>query len=554
MRRFLLAFLTLALLAGGLAPEARAAWFFPPYPIRAKDFTVIKHQGLYHVFYIAHDPRLPDSLTETFFGHATSPDLFLWTSRPPVLNIRPGKWDRTHVWAPTVIERDGLFYLFYTGVADGPTGPSLYQRIGLAISTDLFNWNRVEDPVLTCDQVPWAVCDSMNGNAAFRDPFVMADPADPARWLMLYSTTPESDPVSMVAGLAASSGDFTQWTDLQPLWITHRSWNYHALVESPHAFRHGGLWYLLFTTESGQPIRLSTSPDLFAPPLYWTRRGNLLDVLGYDTSHWFASEYLRDGANEYFAYVDGEWVVFKKMVWGADWRFSLAEPDPFHVVSLKFGSEVVYPGNYVPLTIATTWGSGRTVQLEAVARDGLGNEVRLAPESVGIPSSIAVTGDTMTVWWIPPGPPTLPTGEIAQDFRIQVPDGTCESEPLVINASPDPPQWADPPPVGPLGRPYDGGDGEEPYDFPAIRLMPRARAAGGADLLVKMPTPGAARVDVFDLQGRRMRTLADGALPAGPTLLGWDGRDEAGVRLGRGVYFARLASGGTVRTVRVLLR
>ena len=551
LRRALLLAATLALTVLGLVPEARAAWFFPPWPTRSKDFTVIKHDGLYHIFYISNDPRLPVSIRETEFGHSTSPDLFIWTTRPPVVGIRPGEWDRSHVWAPSIVERDGLFYLFYTGVADDG-GASTYQQMGLAISTDLMTWNRVDDPVLSCGQVPWAACDSTNGSVAFRDPFVMADPTVPGRWLMLYSATPASDPGSMIAGLAASSGDFTQWTDLQPLWISHGSWNFHSRVESPHLFEHGGLWYLVFTTESGQPLRVSTATNIFAPPINWTRRGNMMEVLGYDTATWYASEYLRDGGVDYFVYVDGEWVVFKKMVWGSDWRFSLAEPDPFHVVSMRWGSEIATPGSYVPLTIATTWGFNRTLQLEAVATDAAGHETILDPESIGLPRSIAVTGDTMTVWWVPSEAPTLDNGEIAQDIRVRVPDRTCESQPVVINSDPDPPQWMKPPSSGPVGRPKE--DGNPDGGIPGIRLMPRARAAGSADLLIEMPKESAARVDLFDLQGRRLRTLADRVLPKGPTLLGWDGRDESGVPLGRGIYFARLTSGGSARTVRVLLR
>jgi flagellar hook assembly protein FlgD len=60
-------------------------------------------------------------------------------------------------------------------------------------------------------------------------------------------------------------------------------------------------------------------------------------------------------------------------------------------------------------------------------------------------------------------------------------------------------------------------------------------------------------VDLFDLSGRRVRNLADRVLPAGATVLPWDGRDDAGKAMPRGVYFARLTGSGLSATARILL-
>jgi hypothetical protein len=48
---------------------------------------------------------------------------------------------------------------------------------------------------------------------------------------------------------------------------------------------------------------------------------------------------------------------------------------------------------------------------------------------------------------------------------------------------------------------------------------------------------------VHDVSGRVVRSLVDEALPAGPALAVWDGKDDAGHRLASGVYFARLSAG-----------
>jgi hypothetical protein len=47
------------------------------------------------------------------------------------------------------------------------------------------------------------------------------------------------------------------------------------------------------------------------------------------------------------------------------------------------------------------------------------------------------------------------------------------------------------------------------------------------------------RLDILDVAGRVVATLADDVLPSGSTLMQWDGTDRAGNRARRGVYFAR---------------
>lgn len=65
---------------------------------------------------------------------------------------------------------------------------------------------------------------------------------------------------------------------------------------------------------------------------------------------------------------------------------------------------------------------------------------------------------------------------------------------------------------------------------------------------------GPARLDVYSVTGRLVRRLWTGALDGGRTRrIGWDGRDDAGRRLGAGVYLIRLAGPDGPRTSRVVL-
>jgi YVTN family beta-propeller protein len=57
-------------------------------------------------------------------------------------------------------------------------------------------------------------------------------------------------------------------------------------------------------------------------------------------------------------------------------------------------------------------------------------------------------------------------------------------------------------------------------------------------------SPSAVRIDVFDVQGRRVRTLLDRPMTRGTHIVGWDARDDRGRPVAAGAYFARLSLNG----------
>ena len=62
-----------------------------------------------------------------------------------------------------------------------------------------------------------------------------------------------------------------------------------------------------------------------------------------------------------------------------------------------------------------------------------------------------------------------------------------------------------------------------------------------------------AHLEVFDLQGRHVRTLVDGPLPAGRPQVAWDGRDDRGRAMGSGPFLCRLDADGAVTSTRLML-
>ncbi|MCB1185100.1 hypothetical protein KDM41_16870, partial [bacterium] len=64
----------------------------------------------------------------------------------------------------------------------------------------------------------------------------------------------------------------------------------------------------------------------------------------------------------------------------------------------------------------------------------------------------------------------------------------------------------------------------------------------------EMPRAGRLVLEVYDVRGRRVRTLVDGEVAAGPGAIMWDGADTEGRPLASGVYF-RVARTGSERQV-----
>ncbi len=69
----------------------------------------------------------------------------------------------------------------------------------------------------------------------------------------------------------------------------------------------------------------------------------------------------------------------------------------------------------------------------------------------------------------------------------------------------------------------------------------------------RLDRAGPVSLAVYDLLGRRVRTLVDATRPAGSHTATWDGRDASGRRLSAGVYVCRLEAGEQAETRRLVL-
>ncbi len=98
------------------------------------------------------------------------------------------------------------------------------------------------------------------------------------------------------------------------------------------------------------------------------------------------------------------------------------------------------------------------------------------------------------------------------------------------------------------------GSSEGAESVPALDLaVSPSPASGRASLQLTLPVRCTVRAAVYDIMGRKVRTLHDGELPAGRHDLRWNGRDEMERKVAPGVYLTRLATAEGTRTARVVM-
>jgi hypothetical protein len=68
-----------------------------------------------------------------------------------------------------------------------------------------------------------------------------------------------------------------------------------------------------------------------------------------------------------------------------------------------------------------------------------------------------------------------------------------------------------------------------------------------------VPQPGRVRLTIFNMLGQQIRSLIDMDRAAGRFTATWDGRDDAGIAVGSGVYFYRLVAGEAMMVRKMMM-
>lgn len=100
----------------------------------------------------------------------------------------------------------------------------------------------------------------------------------------------------------------------------------------------------------------------------------------------------------------------------------------------------------------------------------------------------------------------------------------------------------------------DDHPGTDASAKPPFTLGPSLPNPFRAETRIRFDLPQTAPVTViiYDLQGRRVRTLLAGRAAGGPHALTWDGRDDGGNAAASGVYLCRVSSQGREQTRKLL--
>ncbi len=96
----------------------------------------------------------------------------------------------------------------------------------------------------------------------------------------------------------------------------------------------------------------------------------------------------------------------------------------------------------------------------------------------------------------------------------------------------------------------------DPLGVPSqLRLVVLRPHPGAPDVNLRMelPWPAPVRLAVYDVAGRRLTTLVNGAMPAGARDVRWNGTNDTGSRVASGVYFIRLSCARGARVSKVIM-
>jgi 3',5'-cyclic AMP phosphodiesterase CpdA len=209
-------------------------------------------------------------------------------------------------------------------------------------------------------------------------------------------------------------------------------------------------------------------------------------------------------------------------VTGPTWAFQGIEdvPPTVHVASPNGGE-------------ALTMGQQASLEWDAADASGMMDVdlylSRTGPAGPWDPVELGVPNSGSFRWWVT-GPPTV-------DAYLRV-----SARDIFFNQAVD---MSDSP-FQIIGTTAVGAGPAGPLALEPVAPNP---TTGASRFGVVLPAAGGLRLEIVDIGGRRVATIAHGFQPAGRREYAWDGR-AAGVRAPAGVYFVRLEAAGRVLTRR----
>ncbi len=241
------------------------------------DHCLIRHDNEWHLFGITgfipssptDDSRRAES--EISFVHATSADLKNWRLWPDVMRCSRTWPEIGHVYAPYVMERQGVYYMLYAATDEDTT-----QRICLATSRDLFQWDRYSGnpvivPSLFWSRWPRFGIDAPDGQSTYggcRDACIIQLPD--GRYVAYWVSRLQNRFGENLCCVAASlSTDLVHWQEVGPV-LSVKAWFQPLTLEaeSPCVVFKDGSYWMFFKHGWWTHVARSNSPfDFLGSPL-----------------------------------------------------------------------------------------------------------------------------------------------------------------------------------------------------------------------------------------------------------------------------------------------
>ena len=229
-------------------------------------------------------------------------------------------YDAGGIWTGSVVESDGIYYLFYTG---HHVGAANSQTICLATSTDIVGFERhgrnpLIAPIAGYDAIDW------------RDPYVFYNEVERCWWMLIAARLDRGPKWRRGCVVLATSENLLDWeVQPKPLYVPGTTF----CPECPEMWTAGGRWYLVFSRFSedvGTIYRVADSPrGPFRVPAD--------DALG--GRRWYAAKSapLSDGSRVFFGWVH-DFVAEGRpcWLWGGDFAAPrVVTPDAHGELSVR---------------------------------------------------------------------------------------------------------------------------------------------------------------------------------------------------------------------------
>lgn len=265
------------------------------------------HGGRYHLYYLEAPAGKLDQPERgrTPWRHVVSDDLIHWEDLGIVLPLGTrDEADPDGIWTGSVIEKDGIIHIFYTG---GNRPRETPQTICHATSSDGITFTKDEANPLFGPDTNWFE------PRDWRDPFVFWREDRQEYWMLLSGRVHNGAPGRRGVVVLCTSPDLETWTThREPFYAPGNTW----CMECPEVFELGGKWRMIFSRFSEQAATIYREADSLESP--WRTPAHP----ALDGPRWYAAKSLTDdqGRRIAFGWVhdrrgfadDGEWL------WGGD--------------------------------------------------------------------------------------------------------------------------------------------------------------------------------------------------------------------------------------------